>query len=159
MYAVTLSSEIDSPLTVAATPDPPEHAARPTTISPAAAAKAARPGLRISAAVYPELGAARRNVGQDWPQWLSKGLVEFVAPMNYQATTNQFQAYLTQQCETLGLKAAEQLLPGIGVTVKNLGLDEARRQVQATRNASLNGFILFEYNAQSAQGIVPFLMK
>ena len=124
-----------------------------------AAAKAARPGLRISAAVYPELGAARRNVGQDWPQWLSKGLVEFVAPMNYQATTNQFQAYLTQQCETLGLKAAEQLLPGIGVTVKNLGLDEARRQVQATRNASLNGFILFEYNAQSAQGIVPFLMK
>ncbi|MBR4125933.1 MAG: hypothetical protein IKR13_06995, partial [Victivallales bacterium] len=85
--------------------------------------------------------------------------VESVSPMNYQATTNQFQAYLTQQGETLGIRAAEQLLPGIGLTVKNLSVDETRRQIQATRNAGLNGFILFEYNAQSSQTIVPNLMK
>ena len=86
-------------------------------------------------------------------------LLEFVSPMNYQATTNQFQAYLTQQGETLGLQAAESLIPGIGLTVKNLSADEVRRQIQATRNAGLNGFVLFEYNAQSAQTIVPNLMK
>ena len=123
------------------------------------AARAARAGLRISAAVYPEIDAARRNVGQDWQNWLKKGLVEFVSPMNYQATTNQFQAYLTQQSEALGIRASDQLLPGIGVTAKNLTADETRRQIQATRNAGLNGFILFEYNSQSAQTIIPFLMK
>ena len=125
----------------------------------AEAAHAVRPVLRLSVAVYPEVASARRNVGQDWPNWLKKNMVESVSPMNYQATTNQFQAYLTQQGETLGIRAAEQLLPGIGLTVKNLSVDETRRQIQATRNAGLNGFILFEYNAQSSQTIVPNLMK
>ena len=123
------------------------------------AAHAVRPGLVISAAVYPEVGSARRNVGQDWPSWFNMKILEFVSPMNYQATTNQFQAYLTQQGETLGLQASESLIPGIGLTVKNLSADEVRRQIQATRNAGLNGFVLFEYNAQSAQTIVPNLMK
>ncbi|MBQ4481512.1 MAG: family 10 glycosylhydrolase [Victivallales bacterium] len=123
------------------------------------AAHAIRPSLRISAAVYPELSTARRNVGQDWQAWLTRQYIAFVCPMNYQAGTSMFQGNLTQQSEALGTHASEQLIPGIGVTPKSLTADETRRQIQATRNAGLNGFILFEYNAQSAQAILPFLMR
>ena len=125
----------------------------------AEAAKAARPSLRISAAVYPEISTARRNVGQDWQTWLSRQYISFVSPMNYQASTSLFQGNLTQQGEALGTHASYQLIPGIGVTAKGLTADETRRQIQATRNAGLNGFILFEYNAQSAQSILPFVMR
>ena len=79
--------------------------------------------------------------------------------MNYQASTSLFQGNLTQQGEALGTHASYQLIPGIGVTAKGLTADETRRQIQATRNAGLNGFILFEYNAQSAQSILPFVMR
>ena len=70
-----------------------------------------------------------------------------------------FQGNLTQQSEALGIHASEQLVPGIGVTPKNLTADETRRQIQATRNAGLKGFILFEYTSQSAQTILPYLMR
>ena len=122
-------------------------------------AKAARPRIRLSAAVYPEIGSAKHNAGQEWQGWLRKKLVEFVTPMNYQSASNLFQANLSQECEALGLNASEQLVPGIGVTVKGLSIDETKRQIQSTRNQGLNGFILFEYNMQSAQAIVPYLMR
>ena len=125
----------------------------------AEAARAIRPSLRISAAVYPEISTARRNVGQDWPSWLRRQTIHFVSPMNYQASTSLFQGNLTQQGEALGIQASRQLVPGIGVTAKGLGADETRRQIQATRNAGLNGFILFEYNAQSAQSVLPYVMR
>lgn len=45
-----------------------------------------RPGLALSAAVMPVPGIARATFGQDWADWLERGLVDAVAPMVYRET-------------------------------------------------------------------------
>jgi uncharacterized lipoprotein YddW (UPF0748 family) len=46
-------------------------------------AKAIKPRVRISAAVFPDAASAYDDVGQDWRRWITQGLVDFLCPMDY----------------------------------------------------------------------------
>ena len=75
-----------------------------------AAVRAATPSAVLSAAVYATPAAASRR-NQDWPQWVSEGLVDFVAPMTYTESPTAFKTMLD---ECLAKADGSKLLPGIG---------------------------------------------
>jgi len=119
-------------------------------------ARNARPGIALSAAVYPDWQSARASVGQDWVNWQKKPLLDFVCPMNYRATASLFAGDLARQKQQLGHLNA--VLPGIGVSSERLSRDELARQIQSCRNAGARGFILFEYTPREAYDLLPGLL-
>jgi hypothetical protein len=119
--------------------------------------KTARPEMLFSAAVYTDWQNARVTVGQDWVNWQKQGLLDFVCPMNYRATSTLFASDLERQKQQLGSMAG--LLPGIGVSSERLSLEELSRQIQCCRNAGAAGFILFEYTPREAYDLLPALNK
>jgi uncharacterized lipoprotein YddW (UPF0748 family) len=56
----------------------------------AAAARAARPGLRVSAAVIPDAERALAVDLQDWRGWLDAGWLDFATPMHYTRDPQRF---------------------------------------------------------------------
>lgn len=107
------------------------------------AAKAARPKVKVSAAVYPNLDSAKKNVGQDWLEWLRKDIVDFVCPMDYRPSAALLQGDLSRQRSEAG-EYCSRIYPGLGVTVHNLTKGEIERQIQAVRSAGMEGYVLFE---------------
>ena len=57
----------------------------------AAAARAARPGIAISAAVIPDPERALSVDFQDWRAWLDAGWVDFAVPMHYARDAKRFE--------------------------------------------------------------------
>ncbi len=49
--------------------------------------KAIKPWVKVSAAVFPDAASAFDGVGQDWRQWITDGLVDFLCPMDYTTET------------------------------------------------------------------------
>jgi hypothetical protein len=84
------------------------------------AVKTVRPEIQLSAAVYTDWQNARNTVGQDWVNWQKQGLLDFVCPMNYRASSALFASDLTRQKQQLGSMSG--VLPGMYCinTVKNL---------------------------------------
>lgn len=121
----------------------------------ASAARAARSGVTVSAAVYPDWQNARVAVGQDWVPWRRGGTIDFVCPMNYRPTSALFAGDLQRQCQQLG--GADRLLPGIGVSSQRLSPEELARQIAAARQAGAPGFILFELGPREALDLLPRL--
>ncbi|NMA41832.1 MAG: family 10 glycosylhydrolase [Oligosphaeraceae bacterium] len=119
------------------------------------AAKAQRPQILLSAAVYTDWQSARSTVGQDWVNWQRGRLLDFVCPMNYRASATLFANDLRRQKQQLG--GLEAVLPGIGVSSENMSAQELIRQVQACRQAGAVGFILFEYTPRLAFDLLPQL--
>ncbi|MBW3534108.1 MAG: family 10 glycosylhydrolase, partial [Gemmatimonadetes bacterium] len=56
----------------------------------AGAARGARPGIVVSAAVFPDPEDARRNRFQDWGAWARWGLLDAVAPMAYTGDADRY---------------------------------------------------------------------
>ncbi len=113
----------------------------------ASAARRARPKIKVSVAVYPEWENARKSVGQAPLDWLQKGIVDFLCPMDYRASAALLQGDLARQRQNAGSQA-EKILPGIGATACRLSVPEIKRQIQAVRNAGMGGYLLFEWTAQ-----------
>ena len=116
-------------------------------------AKAARPSVKVSAAVFPDLDIASKTVAQKWTDWFRPNGVDFICPMNYKSTTMLFEADIQRQISQLGTPA--RILPGIGVSSERLPLDEVRRQINATRLKRMPGFILFQLGPREAADILP----
>ncbi|TMC77411.1 MAG: hypothetical protein E6J15_03890, partial [Chloroflexi bacterium] len=67
---------------------PDDHTAVTALVSEGAKRlRAARPGIVISAAVFPNPDVARDRVLQQWPDWAHAGLVDLLCPMAYRRDT------------------------------------------------------------------------
>ncbi|MDQ0288070.1 glycoside hydrolase family 10 protein [Oligosphaera ethanolica] len=121
----------------------------------AKAARTARPGIAVSAAVYPDQASAKTMVGQNWHLWLNKGWVDFICPMNYRASTALFAGDLDRQTHLLG--NGDKIIAGIGVSSERLELSELQRQIAAARAANARGYILFELTPREAYDLIPKL--
>src|SRR6266550_682392 len=67
---------------------PEDHAAVTALVSEGAKRlRKARPGIVISAAVFPDPDVARERVLQRWPEWARAGLVDLLCPMAYRRDT------------------------------------------------------------------------
>lgn len=123
----------------------------------ASAVRAARPGLAVSAAVYPDWQNARTAVGQDWVPWCRSATLDFVCPMNYRPTSALFASDLQRQRQQLG--GAGRIVPGIGVSSQRLSAQELARQIAVARQAQTPGFILFELGPREVLDLLPKLAR
>jgi len=125
------------------------------TAETASAVRAARPGIAVSAAVYPDWQNARTAVGQDWVPWCRNGIIDFVCPMNYRPSSALFAGDLQRQSQQLG--GVNRLVPGIGASSQRLSAEELARQIAVARQAQAPGFILFELGPREVLDVLPRL--
>jgi hypothetical protein len=123
----------------------------------AAALKAARPGLQVSALVgaYPQ--QARAQDGQDWPSWLDHGWMDFVCPLP-EAQGPAGLAAALQACEAAA--PAAKLLPALRVAPdagSGDGLDQAAAQCLVAAEEGTRGLGLMEWRETLLDGVLPYL--
>ncbi|MFH1022000.1 MAG: family 10 glycosylhydrolase [Planctomycetota bacterium] len=109
-----------------------------------------RPGVKISAAVFPHWPSARNHVGQDWKLWVEKGWLDFVCPMQYTESAAMFEARTRQSGQWVAGRIP--LMPGIGATLGQ-SPDETLEQVLIARRQKCAGFVLFNYDRQLAAAL------
>ena len=115
-------------------------------------ARAVKPNVKISAAVFPNWAVERDNIGQDWKLWCEKGYLDFVCPMDYTASDAQLDNWTKQQ---IAWAAPVPCYPGIGAWV--LTPDRVIGQIQTARRHQTKGFVLFNYDTGAARDLVPLL--
>ncbi len=107
--------------------------------------KRARPGVAVSAAVFPDAEDAAEHRLQDWKPWLSRGIVDFVVPMAYTAQTARFAGHIGE-----AVKAAPgwgRVLAGVGAY--NMLEDPAGcvEKITVARRLGAAGVVLFSYDS------------
>jgi uncharacterized lipoprotein YddW (UPF0748 family) len=136
--------------TYAASPD--DHDAITALVRETAArVRAARPGIVISAAVFPDPAVARDRVLQRWPEWAAERLIDLVCPMAYRTDTAEVRRLLT------AARGAAPSTPIWGGLMAYAGERvRAREQVRAARDAGCDGVILFAYDPEKRDVIDAF---
>lgn len=121
-------------------------------------ARAVRPDIKVSAAVFSNWTTDRDNIGQDWKLWCDRGYVDFVCPMDYTESDLQFQSMVRRQKEWAGKVPC---YPGIGASTARAGFgaDRVIGQIDITRRHGTGGFVVFNYGANEARDLVPMLGK
>jgi uncharacterized lipoprotein YddW (UPF0748 family) len=103
--------------------------------------RAARPGLVISAAVFPDPDVARDRVLQRWPDWARAGLVDLLCPMAYRRETAEV-ARLLKKARVAAPKT--RMWGGLMAYAGERAL--LREHVRAAKDAGCEGAILFAYD-------------
>ncbi|NLF92527.1 MAG: family 10 glycosylhydrolase, partial [Oligosphaeraceae bacterium] len=106
-------------------------------------AKALRPEIKISAAVYGNWESARFAIAQDALSWVEDRLLDFVCPMNYESSAQEFSYYLQEQARLVQNRLP--IYPGIGIHL----LEDpaaAAEQIQLARQLGADGFVCFQHN-------------
>jgi uncharacterized lipoprotein YddW (UPF0748 family) len=103
--------------------------------------RAARPGLVISADVFPDPAVARDKVLQRWPDWAERGLVDLLCPMAYRRETAEVARLLG-----LARAAAPRTRMWGGLMAYDGEPELLREQVRAAADAGCEGAILFAYD-------------
>lgn len=118
-------------------------------------AKQLRPELKISAAVFGSYPSCRDSVGQDWPQWVQAGLLDFICPMDYTESDAAFSGLVEKQLQLIGRRIP--MYPGIGASASNSKLtpDRVVGQIHHARRLGAGGFTIFNFSPSLAEEIVP----
>lgn len=103
--------------------------------------RAVRPGLVLSAAVLPRPDEARRSFGQDWADWLARGLVDRVAPMVYRDSPGAVLATVRAWPGDLPLGRVV-----VGVRIDRLAPAEVRETARRLDALGAAGVALFSQN-------------
>jgi uncharacterized lipoprotein YddW (UPF0748 family) len=111
--------------------------------------KKVRPKVFLSAAVFRNEVSARDSIGQDWPHWAKRRWVDFVCPMNYTNDVGAFRHSTLRQLR-MARELGVPLFPGIGLSSHNLGAVGAIEQIEASRALGTSGFVIFQFNKNSA---------
>jgi len=117
------------------------------------------PKVKLSAAVFGTAAPGGGNIAQYWPDWLRKGFVDYLMPMDYTESSTEFSSWVKKQVSYPGAKG--RILPGIGVTADESRLDPTQviRQVALTRQASCPGFMLFSLTGTLRDETLPALRQ
>ena len=119
--------------------------------------RAAKPNLKISAAVFGGYPACVTSIGQDWVAWAKAGYIDFVCPMNYTADSGYFTELLTNQLALMPKEVA--VYTGIGATASNslLTPDAVVEQIYLSRNLGASGWTIFDYSVDISETVLPAL--
>ena len=110
----------------------------------AEAARAARPGLSLSAAVWAEADRAYLAAGQDWRRWLEEDLLDFAVPMAYTLDGRLF----GYQVDALtGSSLGPRTWIGIGAWLFAKRPEGALEQVRRARESAAPGLVLFSWDS------------
>jgi uncharacterized lipoprotein YddW (UPF0748 family) len=118
-------------------------------------ARAVRPGLKISAAVFGSYPGCRESVAQDWVAWVKAGYVDFLCPMDYTVSDAEFVSLVRSQLKLIDGRVP--LYPGIGATATGMSLtpDRVVGQIHHARLVGAAGFTIFNFDPGTAASIVP----
>jgi uncharacterized lipoprotein YddW (UPF0748 family) len=116
-----------------------------------AAVRAARPGIPVSAAVFPSLDRAREEKAQNWKLWVDRGYLDYVCTMNYVTGAKEFDA---RNQSTAALVPRAKIVAGIG-SWKLTEMAALQGQIGLTRQAKLAGFALFSYDDAESRRFLP----
>ena len=121
-----------------------------------AGARAIKPKIKLSAAVFPNWASDRDGIGQDWKLWCDQGYLDFVCPMDYTPSDASFDNMVTRQVQWAGRTPC---YPGIGVSASSshFGVDRVIEQIDITRRHKTGGFIIFNYGVPESQELLPLL--
>jgi uncharacterized lipoprotein YddW (UPF0748 family) len=103
--------------------------------------RAARPGVTISADVFPDPAVARERVLQRWPEWAERGWIDLLCPMAYRRDTAEVARLLR-----VARAAAPRTRMWGGLMAYEGEPLLLRDQVRAARDAGCEGAILFAYD-------------
>jgi uncharacterized lipoprotein YddW (UPF0748 family) len=119
-------------------------------------ARALKPKIKISAAVFPNWATDRASVGQDWKLWCENGYVDFVCPMDYTPSNRNFDNLVNKQRAWAGHVPC---YPGIGVSASSshFGVDRVIEQINITRRHGTGGFTIFNYAGPESRELLPLL--
>jgi uncharacterized lipoprotein YddW (UPF0748 family) len=117
------------------------------------AARSARPGMIVSAAVFQDLNRAREEKAQDWKLWLDRGWLDYVCTMTYTTDPREFEARVRQQ---QAWARRSQLVVGIG-SWKLARQDALLAQIYTARALGAPGFVLFSYDDAAERESLPNL--
>jgi uncharacterized lipoprotein YddW (UPF0748 family) len=121
-----------------------------------AAARAARPGLELSAAVWAYPERAYLSLQQDWTRWLSEDLLSFAVPMAYTRDPRLFTLLARGNAGIAGRRA----WLGLGTWLFAAAPDAAAAQLREARSLDVGGAALFSYDALAeAPGLVDVLSR
>jgi len=104
-------------------------------------ARRIRPGIMVSAAVFSWPGAINW-VGQNWPQWVEEGLLDFVCPMNYTPNVAELESMVVEEVKQVAGRIP--LYIGIGEFVIPEDTDLVN-QIERARRLGADGFVCFSY--------------
>jgi uncharacterized lipoprotein YddW (UPF0748 family) len=108
------------------------------------AARAAKPGLALSAAVWAWADRAYLCLGQDWRRWLEEGLLEFAVPMAY----TRDDRLLRYQAQSFAASPeAERIWIGLGAWLFARSPEGARGQLEIARELGAAGDSLFSWDS------------
>lgn len=114
-----------------------------------AAAREARPGVVVSAAVVPDEATAISHKFQDWPDWGVRRVVDALCPMAYSADSRVFRGQVEQARERLGGRAP--VWAGVGAyRLDAAGIVE---KVRIAREAGAAGSVLFSHESLAGQDL------
>lgn len=112
---------------------------------------AVRPGLELSAAVFPDAGSAYVEKGQDWRAWAEEGLVDALYPMAYFGGAERVEAQLRAVARAVrGSRSAQGARPkrqvrlwaGLGAHIKDA--DAIAAESAAARELGYDGVSFFD---------------
>lgn len=117
-------------------------------------ARALRPDIRISAAVFGGWQSARESIAQDAVRWVEEGWLDFVCPMNY-TTSETFLSNLLRE-QTAAVRGRIPLYCGIGAWQHPTAAQTAA-QIDLARRLGADGFICFSLTERFATSVLPLL--
>jgi uncharacterized lipoprotein YddW (UPF0748 family) len=114
----------------------------------AGAARAARPGIRISCAVISSFDRAYFAASQDWVRWLEEGIADFVVLMNYSHDPRYVKLAAKNAIGLVGDPA--KIHVGLGAFLLAERPELLSRQVRETSSVRPGGLVFFDYDAVTA---------
>ncbi|MEN6520246.1 MAG: family 10 glycosylhydrolase [Armatimonadota bacterium] len=102
--------------------------------------RAAKPGMKISAAVGSMPDTARESMLQNWPHWVDNKWVDFVSPMAYTGNSDTYRKMITS--EKAAVDDRTLLLPGIGLHTQKTTAPTLE-QIGISRDMDTDGVALF----------------
>lgn len=107
------------------------------------AVKRRRPQTIVSAAVFADAANARERRFQDWPRWLSLGILDVACPMAYTTDTEIFRRQI-DVATTAARSNGRQVWAGVGAY--RVAPESAAEKINAARTLGAQGIILFSYD-------------
>jgi uncharacterized lipoprotein YddW (UPF0748 family) len=108
-----------------------------------AAARGAKPGLLVSAAVAPDEAQAVSQRFQDWPRWLDEGYLDAICPMAYTPDSRIFRA----QIERAVARTQPKALVWAGIGAYRLTVDGTVEKIRLARQAGAAGILVFSHES------------
>lgn len=110
-------------------------------------ARRLRPGIVVSAAVFPNYAVASQDKAQAWRDWLRDGLLDAASPMAYNRSTRLVGAQIRDAVQNA---SGRPIIAGVGAY--QMPASSAIAKAQAFRGVGAAGLNFFSYNGMTHEG-------